>query len=137
MANLILKPLDMCARLNVAIRLAGSAAAFARKHDLKPQEVRDTQGLKCISKDVVRAVGLVPVLRYPVKAQARRLASLCEVQEKLNSFIAGYDTQRAAAAALGITEGHLSNIQNARRGFTPVLSALGFDLPVTRFVVLP
>lgn len=137
MAELLLQPIDMCARLNVAIRSAGSAAEFARQHGLKAQEVRDTHSLKCISKDVVRAVGLVPVLRYPVKEQARRLASLYEVQEKLNKFIAKHKTQRAAAAALGITEGHLSNIQNDRRGFTPVLSALGFDIPVTRFVVLP
>ncbi|MFT9252492.1 MAG: hypothetical protein ABF567_05385 [Acetobacter okinawensis] len=137
MGKLLLKPIDLCGRLNAAIRLAGGVPQFARLHNLKVQAVRDTQSLKSISEDVTKAVGLVPVLRYPVRAQAGRLATLGEVQEKLNSFVAQRKTQRAAAMALGVSEGCLSNIQNARRGFTPVLVALGFDLPVTRFVVLP
>ena len=136
MANPLLKQIDLCGRLNAAIRLAGGVPAFARLHGLKQQEVRDTQSLKSISPDVTKAVGLVPVLRYPVKSQAGRLAHPREIQENLNSFIRQHPTQRAAAAALGISEQHLSNIQNDRRGFTPVLTALGFELPVMRFVVL-
>jgi hypothetical protein len=134
---MLLKPIDLCGRLNVAIRMAGGVAQFARLHGLKAQVVRDTQSLKSISADVTKTVGLVPVLRYPVRAQAGRLATVGEVQEKLNNFVRQHETQRAAAIVLGISEGSLSNIQNARRGFTPVLSALGFGLPVTRFVVLP
>jgi hypothetical protein len=134
---MLLKPIDLCGRLNVAIRMAGGVAQFARLHGLKAQVVRDTQSLKSISADVTKTVGLVPVLRYPVRAQAGRLATVGEVQEKLNNFVRQHKTQRAAAIVLGISEGSLSNIQNARRGFTPVLSALGFGLPVTRFVVLP
>lgn len=137
MGKLLLKPIDLCGRLNVAIRMAGGVPQFARLHGLKAQVVRDTQNLKSISADVTKTVGLVPVLRYPVRAQAGRLATVGEVQEKLNNFVAQHETQRAAAIVLGISEGSLSNIQNARRGFTPVLSALGFGLPVTRFVAMP
>lgn len=122
-----------CGIMNRAIRIAGGAAAFARLHDIPVQAVRDTQNLRAYSPDVVSALGLVMVMRYPLTSDPSQLATPQSVQEKLNNFIREQKTQRIAAQVFGIHESHLSNIQNGLRGFSPVLSILGFGLPVRRF----
>lgn len=130
----LLGEVSFCARMNAAIRKAGSAAAFARLHNLNPQVVRNTWDLKSINKDVVSALGLVEVVRYPVAGQPGVLATPRDVQEKLNSFIRDHKTQRMAARIFGIHETHLSNIQNGCRGFKPVLTILGFGAPIQCFL---
>ncbi|MFS8368823.1 hypothetical protein [Acetobacter indonesiensis] len=135
MSEVLLNGVDFVARINVATRQAGGAAAFARKHNLKPQSVRDAVALKVIGDDVAKALGLTKVLRYPVVAQAGRLATGWEIQENLNSFIRSVGSQRAAAPEFGISEQHLSNILNGIRGFAPVLGRLGYGAPVLRFTI--
>ncbi|WP_143217537.1 hypothetical protein [Acetobacter malorum] len=122
-----------CGIMNRAIRISGGAAGFARQHNISVQAVRDTQNLRGFSPEVVAALGLAMVLRYPLASDATKLATPQDVQEKLNNFIREQETQRKAAQVFGIHESHLSNIQNGLRGFNPVLSILGFGLPVRRF----
>ncbi|KXV62554.1 hypothetical protein AD949_10625 [Acetobacter orleanensis] len=122
-----------CGIMNRAIRVSGGAAAFARQHNIPVQAVRDTQNLRGFSHDVVAALGLVQVLRYPLSADPKNLVTAQHVQEKLNNFIREHKSQRIAAQIFGIHEPHLSNIQNGLRGFAPVLSILGFGPPVRRF----
>lgn len=122
-----------CGIMNRAIRVAGGAAAFARQHNIPVQAVRDTQNLRGFSPDVVAALGLVQVLRYPLTSDPHKLATPQDVQEKLNNFIRTCKSQRGVAQVCGIHESHLSNIQNGLRGFAPVLSMLGFGAPVRRF----
>lgn len=130
----LLGDVSFCARMNAAIRKTGSAAAFARLHNLKPQAVRNTWDLSSVHPDVVAALGLVQVMRYPVSGCPGVLATPRDVQEKLNSFIREHKTQRIAARIFGIHETHLSNIQNGLRGFNPVLTILGFGAPVRCFL---
>ncbi|AQT04832.1 hypothetical protein [Acetobacter persici] len=130
----LLGEVSFCARMNAAIRAAGSAAAFARMHNLNPQAVRNTWDLKSINPEVVAALGLVQVTRYPVLSQPGILAAPKDVQEKLNSFIREHKTQRRAAGIFGIHETHLSNIQNGLRGFGPVLAILGYGPPERCFL---
>lgn len=135
MAEALLDGYDFCGRLRNAIAAEKSLAAFARKHGLKEQSVRDAEAMQTISDGVCKALGLVKVLRYPVRDGSGRFASLREIQEKLNTFIRRCGTQEAAARRFGISKGHLSNIQNARRGVMPVLNVLGYGFPVQRFIV--
>ncbi|WP_143217733.1 hypothetical protein, partial [Acetobacter persici] len=86
-----------CGIMNRAIRVAGGAAAFARQHNIPVQAVRDTQNLRGFSPDVVAALGLVQVLRYPLASDPQKLATPQDVQEKLNNFIRTCKSQRAAA----------------------------------------
>ncbi|MBS1015184.1 helix-turn-helix domain-containing protein [Acetobacter persici] len=123
-----------CREMNTAISKVGSAAAFARLHGLKPQTVRDCWDLKSINPDVVAALGFIQVIRYPVSGQTGVFATAKDVQEKLNNFIRQHKTQRIAAGIFGIHETHLSNIQNGLRGFSPVLTILGFGPPAMFYI---
>ncbi|WP_123809157.1 MULTISPECIES: hypothetical protein [Acetobacter] len=136
MAEVLLDGYDFCGRLRNAIAAEKSLAAFARKHGLKEQSVRDAEAMRSVSKDACKALGLVKVLRYPPLDGKGSLVSLKIIQEKLNNFVSQCGTQRAAAQRLGIHESHLSNIQNAFRGVTPVLYKLGYGLPVVRYIAL-
>lgn len=126
--------IDMGRILGEAVKSAGGVTAFSKLHGFKPQAVRDTQDLKGINERVVSSVGLIMVLRYPLASDPKTLATGKQVQEKLNSFIRQHKTQRAAARVFGVHETTLSNIQNALRGFGPVLAQLGFHNPVQRYV---
>jgi len=134
MSEILLDTIDFYARINPAVQDAGGAAAFARSHNLGEQCVRDAVNMKSIHEAVPRAIGLLMVLRYPVRGQQKTLVSSKAVQEKLSSFIRECKTQRAAALHFGVHETTISKIQNAERGFGPVLAKLGFYAPVVRFI---
>ncbi|NHN83648.1 hypothetical protein GOB93_03210 [Acetobacter musti] len=136
MSGDLILPTVFFRRLNTAIREAGGATGFARKHGLDVRRVYDTQDATVVDEGVAAALGLREVLRYPVTADPTVLAPLTAVYEKLNTFIRECGSQRAAAPHFGIGDKHLSNIVNARRGVTPVLARLGFRAPVSRFVSL-
>ncbi|NLI27922.1 MAG: hypothetical protein GX413_11175 [Acetobacter sp.] len=124
-------------KLNSSIRDAGSAAAFAHQNSLNVRHVYEAHNGQAVHESVVRALGFVRVERFPVMTFAGGFVSRRAVYEKLNSFIRECGTQRAAAVHFGLTEGALGNICNARRGLMPVLTKLGFGLPVTMFLPLP
>ncbi|WP_395495141.1 hypothetical protein [Acetobacter sp. KSO5] len=134
MAETLMDGIDMGRILSKAVKSAGGVTAFSKLHGFKPQAVWDTHSLKGINEKVVSSVGLIMVLRYPLTSDPKTLATGKQVQDKLNSFIRECKTQRAAAHIFGIHETTLSNIQNALRGFSPVLAQLGFREPVQRYV---
>ncbi|GBQ99901.1 hypothetical protein AA23498_3589 [Acetobacter nitrogenifigens DSM 23921 = NBRC 105050] len=134
MSDDLIHPKDFYGKLNTAIREAGGVSAFARLHNLDTRRVYETQDAVRYHEDVARAVGLVPVARYPVAADPKSLVGGKVVYEKLNTFVRECGSQKNAADKFGISKAHLGNIINARRGLRPVLASLGFMAPLTRFV---
>ncbi|AQS83994.1 hypothetical protein A0U92_03540 [Acetobacter aceti] len=125
---------DFFGKLNSSIRSAGSIAAFAAQHGLRPRNVYETHAANIIHDDVCAVFGLMYVERYPLSVDPKTLLPRAAVYGKLNSFVEQCGSQRKAAKKLCVSEQHLSNVIHKRRGVLEILPGLGFCRPVHRFL---
>lgn len=67
MADIYLDYIEVCSRLTVACKNAGSQKAFAEKHNLSPAYVCDVMNARREpGKSILDALGIVRVVRYKI-----------------------------------------------------------------------